>query len=98
MSHRNVGGPDRAVRLALGVILLPTGLFLLREDHGQGLVVTILGLVGLVTGITGFCLLYAPFSFSTARPRASQATSSRRGKPLPLENHLKQGPSRVDGG
>ena len=68
MLKRNVGGLDRCARLALGIVLVPVGLWLLGGIRGQlsGLVVATLGLVALATGLLGFCLLYAPLGISTA--------------------------------
>jgi hypothetical protein len=75
MFHRNVGGADRAIRLVLGLILLPTGLFLLATHQAHGSLITILGAAALVTGGSRFCLLYVPFSLSSARPRTSRVAS-----------------------
>jgi DUF2892 family protein len=69
MFMRNVGGIDRAVRLALGIVLLPWGLFLVAGHRDNGLLLTLIGLAGLVTGIAGVCPPYALFGISTARPR-----------------------------
>jgi DUF2892 family protein len=68
MVHRNVGGVDRAARVALGLLLLPTGLFLWGEYPGYGLALILVGLIGLITGIFGFCPPYRLFGISTARP------------------------------
>jgi hypothetical protein len=67
MFKRNVGILDRIVRVTLGLVLLPAGLFLLGGLQGSvpGLLVAGLGLLGLVTGVTGFCPLYVPFGIST---------------------------------
>ena len=67
--QRNVGGLDRAIRLSLGVPLVVAGLFLASGIRGEplGILVTLAGLVSLVTGITGRCPLYVPFGISTAR-------------------------------
>jgi hypothetical protein len=67
----NVGGLDRALRILAGLVLLPAGVWLLNAHHGYGLVAAVLGLIGLVTGITGFCVLYVPFGISTASPASS---------------------------
>jgi hypothetical protein len=74
MLHRNEGALDRAVRLALGIVLLPGGLLLLDGLQGGvlGLVLAAIGLFGLVSGTTGFCPLYLPFGFSTAGRRRSE--------------------------
>ena len=69
MSRRNVGGLDRAARLALGLVLFPLGLFLLVNGYGYGLAFAILGRIGLFSGTTGFCVLYVPFRFSTKRSK-----------------------------
>jgi hypothetical protein len=67
----NVGGLDRALRILAGLVLLPAGAWLLNAHHGYGLVAAVFGLIGLVTGITGFCALYVPFGISTAGPASS---------------------------
>jgi hypothetical protein len=67
MFKRNVGMLDRIVRVALGIVLLPVGLFLLGalQSSVLGLVVAGLGGIGLITGFTGFCPLYIPFGINT---------------------------------
>lgn len=67
--RRNVGGLDRGIRLLLGLPLAAGGLFLAGGMGGEpiGILVTLAGLVSLVTGITGRCPLYVPFGISTAR-------------------------------
>jgi hypothetical protein len=66
--RRNVGGFDRGVRLLLGVALFAAGLFLARGTSGPslGIFVAGVGFVGLLSGITGRCPLYALFGISTA--------------------------------
>jgi len=72
MYRRNVGGIDRGVRVALGVILLPLGLglWLWGGETAAGPVFALLGAVGLVSGVTGFCPPYALLGISTTRPTA----------------------------
>ena len=67
--QRNVGGLDRRIRLALGVPLVAAGVFLAGATRGEplGVLAALVGLVGLLTGITGRCPLYVPFGISTAR-------------------------------
>jgi hypothetical protein len=67
MFKRNEGILDRIVRVTLGMVLLPAGLFLLGGLQGSvlGLLIAGLGVLGLVTGLTGFCPLYVPFGIST---------------------------------
>lgn len=67
MFKRNVGILDRIVRVTLGLVLLPAGLLLLGGLQGSilGLVATGLGVLGLFTGFTGFCILYIPLGINT---------------------------------
>ncbi len=67
MFKRNVGIFDRIVRLVLGTVLLPAGLFVLGGLQGSvlGLLIAGFGVLGLVTGSIGFCPLYIPFGIST---------------------------------
>jgi hypothetical protein len=63
----NEGTIDRVVRIVLGVVLLYVGLMVLAGTT-LGIVLDVLGAVALVTGATGFCLLYKLFgNFSTAK-------------------------------
>lgn len=68
--HRNVGGLDRILRIAAGLILLAGGLWLLPGHRDYGLASLALGFVNLLTGLARFCPLYVPFGVSTARARA----------------------------
>ena len=67
---RNVGGADRAARVALGLVLLGFALFCpFAARQGAG-VVWASGLVGaamLATGLAGSCLLYGLLGVSTRR-------------------------------
>lgn len=67
MFKPNEGIVDRIVRITLGLLMLPTGLFLLGGLQGNvlGLIVTGLSAGPLITGATGFCPLYTLFGFST---------------------------------
>ena len=58
---RNVGVWDRAIRIALGLVILA---FLPRTAWAW------LGLVPLVTGLVGYCALYQLFGWSTKGPVA----------------------------
>ncbi len=62
--HRNVGTADRVIRIILGVALsagLVAGIVSSPLAYVVGLVAAIL----LVTGVTGFCPLYALLRIST---------------------------------
>lgn len=65
----NEAGWDRMARVALGIVLLVVGLGVL--DGTAGTVVAVLSAVPLLTGITGFCPLYAVFRFRTNRTSRS---------------------------
>lgn len=57
---RNEGFVDRTIRVAIGVVFFPTGLFVLGGWEGSivGLVVAAVGAIGLVTGAIGRCPTY----------------------------------------
>ena len=63
MSQPNVGRADRVIRLVLGVMAL--GLYGALESPWKYL--TLLGLVLIVTAVTGFCPLYRFLGLSTCR-------------------------------
>ena len=67
MFKRNEGILDRIVRVALGMVLLPAGLFWFSGFQGGilSLLAAGLGLMGLITGLTGVSILYIPFGIST---------------------------------
>lgn len=69
MFKRNEGILDRVVRVTLGLVLLPVGLFLIGglQSRIPGLVIAGLGGLGLITGFTGFCPLYIPFGINTLK-------------------------------
>lgn len=81
MFKRNEGTIDRLVRLAVGIVLLPAGLFLLGALQGNvpGLIAAAFGVIGLVTALTGFCPTYVLFGFSTVEPEKKQSVPSYRG-------------------
>jgi hypothetical protein len=78
--RRNVGGFDRGVRLLLGVALVAAGLFFARGISGAslGIFVAVVGLVGLLSGITGRCPLYALLGISTAHLATDRLRVSTR--------------------
>ena len=64
---KNVGGLDRLVRLVLGIPCLIVGLWPMdgAGGAGWGIVVSIVGLILLLTAATGSCLLYRIPGIST---------------------------------
>ena len=67
MFKRNEGTLDRIARLAVAFVFLPASFFWLGALQGNvpGLVAAVIGTIGLVTGITGFCPTYVLFGVST---------------------------------
>jgi len=62
----NEGTIDRVVRIVLGVVLLYIGIMVVGGVWG--IVLDVIGAVALITGATGFCLLYKLFGdFTTAK-------------------------------
>lgn len=69
--QKNVGPLDRAIRLSVGIVLLPAGLF--WAEGALGLVLVGIGLIGLVTGATGRCPTYALLGVNTLSARVDLA-------------------------
>jgi hypothetical protein len=62
----NESGLDRVIRLVAGLVLLL--LYFVGVVSGTlGIVVLVLGAILLLTGLIGFCPLYALFKFSTKK-------------------------------
>ena len=64
--QRNEHTIDRIVRVALGLVILVVGL-------AAGSWLGLIGLIPLVTGLVGWCPLYAIFGFSTYHHTKNQA-------------------------
>jgi hypothetical protein len=72
MFRYNVGGTDRAVRLAIGGALIFVAMILAALGNGLlSLIPALVGLLGLITATTGFCPLYVPLRISTVRRRTA---------------------------
>lgn len=63
----NEGVWDRIIRVAIGVVLLYLG-WSGTIDGGWGTFLKYFGFFPLVTGLSGFCLIYALFGYRTNRP------------------------------
>ncbi len=63
--QKNESGIDRIVRVILGLVFLLVA-FRFTAD-GLSLVFYILGVVMIVTAITGFCLFYKIFGINTSK-------------------------------
>jgi hypothetical protein len=59
----NVGGTDRAVRILLGLVLIPVGYFALSGVLAW--LAYAVGAIGLVTGVVRFCPANALFGVDT---------------------------------
>ena len=62
--ERNEGSIDRAIRVVLGLILL--GLWA-ADKVPYRTVALIIGLVALITGLTGFCAIYKLLGINTCK-------------------------------
>lgn len=58
----NQGGIDRGIRTTLGLALV---IVAFNVDGGVGIAAAAVGMVLLLTGIAGWCPLYALFGFDT---------------------------------
>lgn len=78
MFKRNEGTLDRIVRLAVGLVFLPAGLLWLGALQGNvpGLVAAVLGTIGLVTSVTGFCPTYVLLGVSTLEPEKKHSPAA----------------------
>ena len=65
----NEGKTDRIIRLVLGVLLIAVGLWPLNGLQAAvgGIIVAVIGLILLITGITGYCALYSLLGISTRK-------------------------------
>lgn len=61
----NVGGADRAVRVILGIVLIPTAYLALSGT--LAVVAYVVGAVALLTGLFRFCPANALFGIDTSR-------------------------------
>ena len=57
---QNVGTTDRMTRILLGLLLLSSSFFL---QSPLSVILLAVGIVAVITGVTGFCALYLLFGF-----------------------------------
>ena len=62
----NEGATDRIVRLILGVVLIIIGWSVLGNST-LGIILDIVGVILVITGITGFCVLYKVLGMNTLK-------------------------------
>jgi hypothetical protein len=58
----NIGKTDKIIRLIVGVVIIAVGIFY-KSWWGA------VGLIPLLTALSGFCLLYVPFKISTVKEK-----------------------------
>jgi hypothetical protein len=59
----NMGTIDRAIRVAIAAVLIGVGLGVVRGPGG--IAMAVIGVIPLLTGLSGFCPLYLPFGIDT---------------------------------
>lgn len=59
----NEGKLDRFVRFVVGILFIFGSILLLKDT--LRIVFLIIGIISLITSLTGFCLLYKVFGFNT---------------------------------
>lgn len=69
---RNVGMPDRVIRVIAGLVLAVVGIGVLGPIGGY--VLALVGIVLILTGLVGFCPLYRLLGIDTAGSRAGRST------------------------
>ena len=74
MSFKNEASWDRIARVVLGVVLIYLG-FSGTVSGGFGTFLGVLGFVPLITGLVGWCPLYAIFNFRTNDDVAKRETA-----------------------
>jgi hypothetical protein len=62
----NEGTTDRIIRLILGIVLILIGWPVLGNNT-LGIVFDVIGVILLITGITGFCAIYRVLGINTIK-------------------------------
>ena len=69
----NVGQPDKAIRIGIGIFILAVGHF---TKSWWGLI----GLIPLITGLVNFCPLYSLFGVKTCKVDILEQTKEKNVK------------------
>lgn len=72
----NLGGTERAIRVAVGMGLIGGALFVEQPGWGVG-VMFVIGGVAMLTGLIGFCPAWKLFGVSTCRTDAPARQEGR---------------------
>ncbi len=67
MFKRNESAADRIVRAIVGIILVLIAIYEVGAATVLGIILIIVGVVLIITAITGFCLLYTVLGISTCK-------------------------------
>ena len=59
----NMGTIDRVIRVVIAAVLIGVGLGVVRGPGG--IAMAMIGVIPLLTGLSGFCPLYLPFGIDT---------------------------------
>jgi membrane-bound ClpP family serine protease len=70
----NESGTDRVVRFILGIIFLILGWAVLHNNT-LGVILDIIGIILIITAITGFCLLYSLLGINTKKEKPPTSTT-----------------------
>jgi hypothetical protein len=73
---RNVGGAERGIRIAIGVLLLGSGFFHVLTGV-LGVVAYVVGGIALLTGLIGYCPAWAVCGINTSAMKQAKAGSSK---------------------
>ena len=68
MIHRNLSTPDRLIRIVLGLLMLAAGWVGLAGGVWE-IALEVFGWVPLITGLVGWCPIYAMLGISTFKSR-----------------------------
>ncbi len=74
MFRLNEASWDRVIRVLLGILLILVGQIWIEGAWRWAL--TVIGLIPLLTGLVGFCPLYAIFGLSTRRSNTASRLES----------------------
>jgi len=75
---KNEGTIDRIARIVIGVVLVVVGLMVASKV--AMVILLILGAIALVTGVIGWCGLYALLGISTTKAAPAAGESAATGK------------------
>ena len=72
----NLGGIERPIRMVLGLVLIAIGSFADLPPVGTG-IAFVAGTIALVTGVIGFCPVWALFGLNTCPTKNPTGQTSK---------------------